>query len=389
MSAEPGTIGRQVLAAYFAVQDGGGALDSLISTLRAACYFDSAAINTASPLIAQESPRAFGGNVPLRRPKHDHSLAERDVNVHQSEENGGGPHVIQPPPRARMRGQKWTIGASSFSPDTDPKSTGPASTVLSDPASLLSGESRARPVVVDARPGQATPQRGRLRARDTSNSEGSESQQGPGRFAEPSSSSQVSAYMRYQPSQASTGSQGGSGSPLVGTPARARGVPTPSATLPRVAALIGASPKPAPPPSATSRLGGVSNRRRITLALESVCLAGSHSSRELLAALEAMRDARAAEQFLVLLASPESHAYRGLYAVVPSDGPDSPQLRLLRVHGHGPDDITGVLADSEPQPQRGLRITGTFKYATSQRGFASLSSVHPGLTTDAITIKLR
>lgn len=329
-------IGHEVLAAYFSVAPDGEGMDDLVSTLRRAAFTHSAGLTHSAGYDGEAAAAAAAAPLsplapppPLPPPVAPASAGVGDF----------GGHV--PLVRTVRGGQAWTIAATRAE-DDDHSSHAARSgggTVASDPAS--------------------------------------------------------------QPSMG--GSAPAPREPLA-TPARARGgggVPPVSATLPRVAALIGASPKPAPPPSSGARLGAVSNRKRITLALETVCLAGAHSARELLAALDAMRAHPAAEHFLILLASPESHSYRGLYAVLPTDGGGDdggapappPPARLVRVHGHGPEDLTPALAqaaDDAVQQQRGrLRVTGTYKYATSQRGFASLASVHPGLTTDALTVRVR
>ena len=185
---------------------------------------------------------------------------------------------------------------------------------------------------------------------------------------------------------------------------------TPPRRLPRVASSIGRdrdgrsgdvsnsaiSDAAAPTAGLAPRLGLLSNRGRIKLALESVCLAGAQRRAELVTALAALEQNPAVNQFLLLLASPDSHAYRGLYGLVTVGAQDAggashqqrydaPGVRLLKLHDSGPPDLihllhAGAAVNTLYPTQYGLgtggggRITGVFKFATAQRCFAALPS---------------
>jgi hypothetical protein len=160
-----------------------------------------------------------------------------------------------------------------------------------------------------------------------------------------------------------------------------------------------------------------SNRQRVANALQFVCLAGAHRAAELAAALQAMAAAaagsvataeeggcgagspgggaapRPAEYFLVLLASPDSLSYRGLYSFDPAT------CEALKLHGSGPAFLTdavlallpagsgGVLTSA--RGSSGASITGCYKYSSGQRRFEPIASLSVGLTTDAITVRTK
>lgn len=144
-----------------------------------------------------------------------------------------------------------------------------------------------------------------------------------------------------------------------------------------------------------------SNRQKITNALTALCLAGPHRSIELATALASMKSCESSN-FLLLLASPESLSYRGLYSFEPHNG------TCLRLHGTGPATLTSaIIAAMETSPGKDKEkkdtivtsptdSTGTswivdtcFKYVTSSRSFAHIPSKEVTLTTDAITIRVR
>jgi trimeric autotransporter adhesin len=163
-----------------------------------------------------------------------------------------------------------------------------------------------------------------------------------------------------------------------------------------------------------------SNKKRVANALQTVCLAGSHRTLELAAALRAMEAAsagdplvlgaaidsaggagtiRPCDYFLVLLAAPESLSYKGLYAFDPQT------CEAIKIHGSGPsfvtDAVLALLPSNNPsggpgsggavltsaRGSSGVSINGCYKYSTGQRRFEALPTLSVGLTTDAITVK--
>jgi hypothetical protein len=148
-----------------------------------------------------------------------------------------------------------------------------------------------------------------------------------------------------------------------------------------------------------------SNKQRTVNALTHVLLAGPHRARELADALDAIAAAEAedgATNFLILLASPESQIYRGLYVFRPLGVPGIAGPFASRIHSHSnaaPPFMPCSLLDAMPvssasgqQQQQepnntGFRLSGCFKYATSQRCFTLVSgSKSAGLTTDAVSL---
>lgn len=149
-----------------------------------------------------------------------------------------------------------------------------------------------------------------------------------------------------------------------------------------------------------------SNRQKVANALQFLCLAGPHRAVELATAMAALKGCDSAN-YLLLLASPDSLSYRGLYSHEPHTG------TALRLHGSGPMQLTGaVLAakaaegslpgggedDDDDSHSRALAETAArstsivdccYKYATASRSFALIHSRSPTLTTDAVTIKQR
>jgi len=108
--------------------------------------------------------------------------------------------------------------------------------------------------------------------------------------------------------------------------------------------------------------------------------------------------------FLLLLASPESLSYRGLYSFEPHTG------TCLRLHGTGPTTLTAAVVaamenggntkdkkdntnlNSPTEPNSSTTswiVDNCFKYVTSSRSFALIPSKEVTLTTDAITIRVR
>ena len=125
-----------------------------------------------------------------------------------------------------------------------------------------------------------------------------------------------------------------------------------------------------------------------------------------------MRDSASAS-FLILLASPESLSYRGLYSFEPHVGVSA------RLHGHGPPQLTGAVLHAARRAREAERaaggggaggdaeedalaaaaaaaaarsawaIEGTYKFSTSGKSFAPLPTREVGLTADAVTIRRR
>ncbi|RYE82164.1 MAG: hypothetical protein EOO65_05865, partial [Methanosarcinales archaeon] len=142
--------------------------------------------------------------------------------------------------------------------------------------------------------------------------------------------------------------------------------------------------------SSVTSMSKASNKQRILNALGAVCLAGAHRVKELEAAVHAV-NASTAESFLVLLAAPDALSYRACYSFDPSTG------LALRIHGSGPPSLTQAIqlaqatssGDAIPATEEGVSINACFKYSTSARAFALMPTCVVGLTTDALSVKLK
>ena len=163
--------------------------------------------------------------------------------------------------------------------------------------------------------------------------------------------------------------------------------------------------------------GSTSNRGKVTNALARLCLAGAHRAGELRAALSALENSNA-PSFLILLASPEALLYRGLYEW---DGGGGTQPMCQKIHGSGPASLTPAIltaaaleafardasaadrgdtqraniptllspAEKDAAAKSALVVDACFKYNTSTRAFAALSTRSVTLTTDAVTVRAR
>jgi hypothetical protein len=153
-----------------------------------------------------------------------------------------------------------------------------------------------------------------------------------------------------------------------------------------------------------------SNRQKISNALQSLCLAGPARATHLAASLAALGNS-SSPSFLILLSSPESHCYKGLYSFDPRTSV------CIRIHGHGPTQLTSaaLLArqrardagegnattdrlnnDSDAEALAAAAaaksefvVDGTYKFSTSSKQFIPILSKEVGLTSDAVTIRRR